>query len=250
MVAKNPRRDIIVAELERWEVIIDGDFAGGKHRYIQCLLSNGSRLKFHYSGGGKEHQLRNVRHDVRRQLSRLGQKLKPECERQPKETKVIPIRSAPPILTPRAVLPLPVQREEPQQQETKVMTEDKKPRVQMSFAQIGTVMRLLQEHSEKTVKGVDYKDGWSDERIVGLVNAAHSDRMAIDDGHVKRLRTEAFPDWVKRQSTGSPGSGMGAIWSSMRKLEARVQALEDAATTPKQNGTISYGASVTGLNRQ
>lgn len=241
---KNVNLDVILAELGFYPSITvvtkHGD--GGRHKFVEVRLPNGASHKLHWSMSNSADADRrcalNIRMMVRKRMHTLGVERVIPIKSKPMTKEVLPHIAAPVRVAP----PVPVEQpsilayQPPKPQESSVTTETKRTFTKMSRLQIITVGKLLEEGSH-LVDGVRaYREGWSDERIVELANAAHKDAPhVIKPDHVSDLRLEAYPDWRLRQRTDDDEvrSYKGKVMQRFAALEARIQALEDAATTPK-----------------
>lgn len=87
------------------------------------------------------------------------------------------------------------------------------------------------DHGTKTVV---YKTDWSDARIAKILAAA-PDRERLTANHIRVMRREYIgltPEEHEAQRLRDKPPTIDGLWTYVKDLEARLQALEDAATAP------------------
>ena len=97
-------------------------------------------------------------------------------------------------------------------------------KTRMSVKQQYDVDQLLTKHLKKTSEGyVEYDNGLDDHTL--------AEKVGVRSHQVQFRRREIFGDI---RSGGNPDNFVSGVKKRVEDLEARVQALEDAATSPKK----------------
>lgn len=231
---RNREQEVILDELKFYPTVsvINKEANGGKHKFVEVRLPNGASHKLQWSttaNDGNYRRILNVRLMVRKRMRTLCIDRVIPIKARPIANDVVdrlprnPVRVPPPI----AVEQPSILASQPKPQEITMSTEGTKF-VKMTRAQVITAGRLLDEHSIEADGKRSYKPDWNDERIAQIVSATSEPKLNIT--HIGTLRREVYPDWRIATSPKGPTATQDA---RIAALEARVQALEDAATAPK-----------------
>lgn len=256
---------MIERELEPYPISYNIDAHSTTTCYLDMVSGDGCKERVGFSPNAYGNTILNIRSDIRKKLRRMDVHPIPERRRQARisglgekileaadaiaPAREIDIDTTPkPIEVPVAsVSPETPMKEAKMSTPTNVLqinghkadtekTSDKPGFAKLIQREIVQTTQLILANSDVdfNTKTIVYKTGWSDERIAQILATAPG-REGIGVNHVKYLRKESFgltPDEqeTKRRREKTSMSDEDRAW--MKNLEARIQALEDAATRP------------------
>lgn len=211
--------------------------------FIEIYAPSGETKRIRYSLSPNGRNLEHFRGDLRRAVRALGAGKRPSKLRRQRQPDDEP---------PAAVTPEPISTEvkgEPSMTTLSLPGKSAAPPkdaapsreyTKLHQHEVSTLTRLLMTNAvtDEEARMVIYHEGWSDQRLLEILQASPGRELLRVD-HIINLRRECF-GLLKSELPAPPESRNAAallviMGKKVEKLEARVQALEDAATAPTQS---------------